>query len=128
MSQLFWAKIKGIATINLFKSESSTSRLPFARQWGQISTRIYLITLTSTVIVLVILNKMTPTYYSVVVPAPDLETFERLQVMYPATLSCPCQQISIPYKDLYSINPVFHQVSYSLLRVFDYRPCSFIFV
>lgn len=128
MLRLFWTKIKGTATLNLFKTESSTSQLPFAQQWGQISTRIYLITLTSTVIVLVILNKMTPTYNSVIVPAPDLETFEKLQVMYPATLSCPCQQISIPYKDLYSINPVFHQVSYSLLSIFDQRPCSFVFV
>ncbi len=78
-----------------------------------ITTRVYLLLLFVNLLILVMFTSLTETTVSVTVLSPSLAIYERLQVDYPNTLSCPCRQITITLEDFLSITPTYHQVSVS---------------
>lgn len=46
-------------------------------------------------------------------PDPSLETYMRLQELYPNTLRCPCLNMTIPYSAVMSLSAELHQVCHS---------------
>lgn len=96
---------------NLFQNNKSGTVTDQATLRDQIhTTRIYVFLMTASLITFVALTASTPRSVSITVQEPSLETYERLQVTYPDTLSCPCQNIAILYKSFYSRIPKYHQV------------------
>ena len=76
------------------------------------ATRFYMTLLLSSVLIVVAFRSIDQTTVSQTIPFPSLETYEQLQVKYPNTLLCTCQQISIFYKTFISVKPKIHQVRY----------------
>lgn len=87
--------------------------MPNAQTMSIIASRIYVVILTASVLIIVLSNGLDRTIVSETVSFPSLATFDRLQTMYPNTLSCSCQQIAVPLRDFGSLSPKIHQVSYS---------------
>ena len=69
-----------------------------------------MVALFASVVILAVFNASTEATVSQTVPSPSLVEFEQLQVVHPTTLSCPCQQLSVPYGTFLSMVPTFHQV------------------
>ena len=51
----------------------------------------------------------------ITVDNPKMALFERLHIAYANTLACPCTQLSIPYRQVLSIDPLYHPVCSSML-------------
>jgi hypothetical protein len=96
---------------NLFRKESSISRMADAQELAFISTRIYIVLLLGGMLVFALFTAFSQVAVSKIVSSPSLDIFEQLQAVYPTTMSCPCQQINIPYRTYLSVVPIFHQVS-----------------
>ena len=101
-----------LMAMNFFKKESSISRIENADQMALISSRIYVVLLILTVLVLALFNGLGQTTISVTVSSPTLATFEQLQAAYPSKLLCPCVQIAVPYSIFLSVTASYHQVSF----------------
>lgn len=78
-----------------------------------LSTRLYLVLLSITLLFLTLFNALTPISTHIIVLKPPLETYLRLESKHSNTLSCPCQQSAISYSTFFSIQPVFHTVRLS---------------
>ena len=74
------------------------------------ATRIYLILLIAISFILTIYSSATTHRISVSVHNPTRDQFESMYTEYSETLSCPCNQLSVPYASIISIEPIFHQV------------------
>lgn len=97
--------------INLFRKESSYSQMVNTEQIALIATRLYVILLTASISILVLLHGLNQTTMSITISSPTVNTFEQLQATYPSTFSCQCQQISVTYGSFVSMIPSYHQVS-----------------
>ena len=80
------------------------------KQRSTIPTCIYMVALIASVVILAVFNASTEVTISQTVPSPSLVEFEQFQVAHPTALSCPCQQLSVPYRTFLSMVPTFHQV------------------
>jgi hypothetical protein len=109
-----------VMTANLFRKESSISRMANAQELGLIATRIYIVLLLGGMLLFALFTGLIQVAVSNTVSSPSLGTFEYLQGIYPTTLSCPCQQINIPYRTYLSLMPMFHQVSDGVSTDFVY--------
>lgn len=81
-----------------------------------ISTRVYLILLGASFISLTLFSGLTDRIVAVTVLKPSLDTFEHLQAKFLGTLSCPCDNIAVPYSSFLSFQSTYHQV-----RCFEYE-------
>ena len=107
------AKLKQhVLEANLFKKESSISTEDTIEQTARYSTRIYIILLTASMIVIALFNGFKEVTVYRVVAAPSSTLFQQLHALYPNTLSCPCERISVPYSTILSVEPTYHQVSH----------------
>ena len=103
-------------TMNSFKKESSTSRTVDVEEVALISTRIYIVLLITSMFVLALFNGFSQVTASQTVSSPSLAMFEQLQSAYSPTLSCPCQEIVVPYSAYLSIGTTYHQVRHTRLQ------------
>lgn len=101
-----------IMKMNFFRTESSISRIENADQIALISSRIYIVLLVLTLLVLALLDGLNQTTISITVSSPTVATIEQLQDAYPNRFSCPCMQIAVPYSTFLSITASYHQVSF----------------
>jgi hypothetical protein len=99
-------------TMNLFKKETSISQMENVNAFAVIASRFYLIFLICSVLVLILFDGLRQTNIFVTKKSPSLATFEELYNAYPTTISCPCQQIAVPYDTFLSVSVSFHQVSH----------------
>ncbi|CAF3511919.1 unnamed protein product [Adineta steineri] len=67
------------------------------------------ICLRSFIIILLFTSLSTQTA-TVTIPNPSLSTYKNLQMLYSATLNCPCSTKTISYRSFVSLSPVLHQV------------------
>ncbi|CAF0881122.1 unnamed protein product [Didymodactylos carnosus] len=74
------------------------------------STRLFIITFTVALIVLVFYTSLSNRTVTVTIKSPTLEHYSELQEKYPQTLLCPCTEISIPYSKLIQLSPTYHQL------------------
>lgn len=88
----------------------SITRQPDAQRIGLLSTRMYMVSLVMTMLVLGLLNALSQTTVAKTEELLSIDHFENLYNKYRTTISCPCQQIAIPRSTFISITPTYHQV------------------
>lgn len=86
-------------------------------RFGIFATRVYVVVLTVSIIILTFYSSLTVHNLSFTVMKPSLATFERLQKAYSFSLSCPCSQVAIPQGNMFTSSPVrYHQVRIVILQ------------
>ncbi|CAF0893178.1 unnamed protein product [Adineta steineri] len=102
----FKTKIK---RINLFQDIDETNEEDLKNQ--KISTIIFLILFTISIVALFLYSSLTPITKTVVVEQPSLSDYKQLEEKYSNTLLCPCTNVSNEYnKFISSFTPIFNQV------------------
>ncbi|CAF0815426.1 unnamed protein product [Adineta steineri] len=62
------------------------------------------------IIILLLFNSLSTQTVTVTIINPSLNTYKNLQMLYSATLNCPCSTKTISYRSFVSLSPVLHQV------------------
>ena len=78
-----------------------------------LATRLYFLLFITSLAVLVLFNSLTTKIISVTVFEPSLDTYDRLYITYPNTLSCLCKRVSMQYNSFISMEYVQHPVKFS---------------
>lgn len=97
------------------------NRNPNAEQNALLSSRIYIVCLSLNIAILGFLIAYRQEVFTKRVEQPSLATFELLEVLHPNTLTCPCQQVNIPYYAIFDIQSKVNQVSLTLSSL---KSCS----
>ena len=82
----------------------------------RLSTRVYLVLFIASIVIFVLSTSLIEMTVRVTVDKPSFTTYYHLQATYSNTLSCPCEEISIPYSSFLSMKTTYHQVIVSLLE------------
>ena len=98
--------------LNLFKSIPPSQDENVLRQ-ERYTTRIYLILLLLTVMILTLFTSIKPQTIRVIIKSPLLKDFIQLYDQYPLTLDCPCSQPAIDKQFISHIKPQYHEVCLS---------------
>ncbi|CAF1121633.1 unnamed protein product [Adineta steineri] len=98
------------ATISLNLFEKQTHRSPTNIYREQLLTRFFIFFIVILSIAAGVYTFVVKQNQVITIPYPSLDTYEKLYNDYPATLYCPCSQISIP-------NQVFLDVTFELHQV-----------
>ncbi|CAF1030677.1 unnamed protein product, partial [Didymodactylos carnosus] len=99
--------ILSIKTLNLFESRSTDE---VEIRYERITTRLYLILLSLSFVVLVIYTALTKQTITVNIESPSFSTYRKLEVDYSHSLKCSCSQLSFALGTFIHIKPTFHQV------------------
>ncbi|CAF0966699.1 unnamed protein product [Adineta ricciae] len=75
-----------------------------------ITTRVYLIVFTLVLLTLVFYSSLIDKTINVKVSLSSLSQYQQVQMKYPNTFNCPCNEISVPYKDFLVVSPIYHEV------------------
>ena len=75
-----------------------------------ISTRMFIITFSLSLFILLLYTAAIESSITVVEPTPSLERYDILHAQYPQTLVCSCKQISIEHQQMIQIDYRLHQV------------------
>ncbi|UJR20676.1 hypothetical protein I4U23_023797 [Adineta vaga] len=102
-----------IIELNLFKTAESRID-PYELQTAKITTRVYIITLLSSLLIIIIYLLLSSRVYTVTVLDPPREIFQTLYEKYPSTLRCPCTRIANAYELFISLSPIYHPICSSL--------------
>ncbi|CAF1409700.1 unnamed protein product [Adineta steineri] len=98
-----------IKRINLFQDIDETNAEDIKNQ--KISTVIFLILFTISIVALFLYSSLTPITKTVVVEQPSLSDYQKLEEKYSNTLLCPCTSVSNQYnKFISSFTPTFNQI------------------
>ncbi|CAF4149829.1 unnamed protein product, partial [Adineta steineri] len=84
-----------------------------AKYFGQLSTRLYIILLIITMIVLAFYNVIQSRIIIKTFDKPDIDIYNSLLLTHSDTLQCRCSSISSTYNYFVQIQPVFHQICLS---------------
>jgi hypothetical protein len=110
MESIRWVFIY-LSQLNWFiENNKKEGNTPEKKRQQVLSTRVYIILLTVSLIILVLFVSLSKTTVFITETKPSISTFQRLQAAYPDTLTCPCEHISVPSKAFMSIIPKYHQV------------------
>ncbi|UJR29678.1 hypothetical protein I4U23_017226 [Adineta vaga] len=94
--------------LNLFKDHGDRTEAVIMQQ--KIITRVYLILLTGSLLVLLLFTSLSTQTTSITISNPSLIVYKDLQMLYSNTLNCPCSTMAIPYRTFIKLSPIFHQV------------------
>ncbi|CAF4167289.1 unnamed protein product, partial [Adineta steineri] len=94
--------------LNLFKTAEDRTENSIKQQ--KITTYVYLILLTGSLLVLIIFTSLSTQTVTIHEVNPSLMIYKDLQAMYSSTLKCPCSNIVIRYDKFMSLSPTLHQV------------------
>lgn len=76
------------------------------------TTRIYIVVLTTGIVVIAFYSSLTDYKRSIEVSNPSRAIFEHLHSLYLLTLTCACTQLAMPQKQILNVMPPrFHQVT-----------------
>ena len=104
---------KVLINLNLFPSvPPSTDEYTLRTQ--RISTRLFILSLSLSLTILIIYTAAVNIQKTVIVPNPSLEKYQQLYERYSSTLACPCTHISVKYGSFMRINYTLHQVCNSV--------------
>lgn len=92
-----------IVTLNLFPLLSDIKD-------GIYATRVYFLTLSIGLLVLIFYASISVQLRTVTISDPSLNVYEELYNQYPSTIVCSCTRLSIPYQSVMNVQPRFHQV------------------
>jgi hypothetical protein len=104
---------KYAAELNLFIDQACRSD-PFHSRTMIISTRIYIVLLTVSIIILVVFSSLGTQFQTITKRNPSQADYEVLLGKYPNSLSCPCNRVTIPYGNFTSTNVDYHPVCSSV--------------
>lgn len=80
------------------------------KRLGQWTTRLYFITLLSTLCIFAVCALVQPQALTSTFEKPSFEYYQQLRKKYSDELKCPCSAIASTYDRFVAIEPVFHQV------------------
>ncbi|CAF1660120.1 unnamed protein product, partial [Adineta ricciae] len=100
--------IQWMKRLNLFKTINDRTENSIKQQ--RIITRVYLVLLTSSIIILTLYNSLNTQIMTITVSNPSFDTYNDLQNFYSTTLKCPCTTMTIPYNNSMSLSPTLHQI------------------
>ncbi|CAF1506958.1 unnamed protein product, partial [Adineta steineri] len=104
----FFLKFKNkVQNFNLY---SKDSRDPIRVYHGVIATRLYIILFLISISIIALLSYPQNEIVNEIIRNPSEEEYKELDEKYSSTLTCPCTQISIPYKNLITIEVKYHQI------------------
>ena len=103
--------ITQIRELNMFENEATLHAVDIQRQ-QIISTRVYLILLVCSVIILIVNTFSSTVTQRITVQSPPQAMFEQLQshTEYSATLKCSCKNITFSHDSVATIRPRIHQL------------------
>ena len=103
--------LQNLKQLNLFADATTASEGNEQIRRDQVlATRVYLVLLFAILSILVLFTCLSTRNMVVIVPKPSVETYDRLNAAYSQTLSCPCEQISVPYSSFLSVEYQMHPV------------------
>ncbi|CAF0941204.1 unnamed protein product [Adineta steineri] len=94
---------------NLFESTPPSANETILLQ-QRYTTRFYIIMFLLSLIILIAFKSIKPQVIYVTTKPPTLDDFIRLEKQYSKTLHCPCEQITIEYKNLIQVNPQYYEI------------------
>ncbi|UJR24141.1 hypothetical protein I4U23_027107 [Adineta vaga] len=103
-----WIKQHMLA-LNLFDSPEARTN-PLQLRIAILSTRIYLVLFTLVIAVLILYSSLSPLTQTVNIKSPSETTYTQLYANYDDSLSCPCKNLAISYKDLFKISINYHPI------------------
>jgi hypothetical protein len=101
--------LRSLQTLNLF-SDANSVILPDQLHNQRLSTRLYIVTLVLSLVVLFSYTSVDQQNRTIKVDSPSVDTYEHLQRFYDTTLQCPCAQLSVPYGNFLQLTPSYHPV------------------
>jgi hypothetical protein len=75
-----------------------------------LTTRLYLVSFIIILFIFVLYTSLDKKSVSLNVPVMDLTEYEKFQMKYKNTLTCPCNKISIEYEQFVGLQPSYHQI------------------
>jgi len=99
---------KYIISLNFFKNRNKRSIEQIQRQ--RVSTRIFIILLIISLVVLLVYISFENVTQTMTVKNPSIEQFNVLYQQYSDSLQCPCKTSSITYQNFIRFRPQFHAV------------------
>jgi hypothetical protein len=110
----FWQVAKYFfQNLNLFPSQPPSTD-QYELQNERISTKVFIILLTSILTILLLYTSLESVTETVNVKTPTLAQYSQLYAKYPQTLACACTTISINYEKFLRVEYSFHQVCSSV--------------
>ena len=104
--------LKKLLSLNLFVDSSHQDPDDSAVVHEQIlTTRIYIVLLTATVLIITLFTMLRPVTVFETVSKPTLDTYVQLETVHFSTLACICRHPVVTYASFFSIEPVYHAVS-----------------
>lgn len=104
--------IQKLLRFNLFATPSRQESEDVQIIHDQIlSTRVYVLLLTTALLVISAFTILTPVYVFTTVPQPSLSTYLALEDKYAGKLSCLCQHLAVTFSSFFSIEPAYHEVN-----------------
>ena len=98
-----------LKTLN-FYSSLNTADNEYEIRNERISTRIFLILLILSILIVIIYTAQVSVTHTIDVKEPSFEQFQLLSSLYSGTLHCPCDTIAIPHSTFIDLKPQFHQL------------------
>ncbi|UJR29777.1 hypothetical protein I4U23_017324 [Adineta vaga] len=109
-AQIIRKKLKSIHSLNLFKSDLSSTNKEFEYE-EILLTRIYIILLVISILITIIYNgPLSEIKETITIKSPSLEIVNQLHKQNLIDLSCPCSKFSINYSNILSINPSYNKI------------------
>ncbi|CAF4124277.1 unnamed protein product, partial [Rotaria sp. Silwood2] len=96
--------------VNNGHSQQTTNTNPQLLQEQRIATRVYVISLTISLFILIMSTLLSWQKIIVTIHNPSLKTYQQLQDKYSATLNCPCLINTMPYKQFIIAEMTMHQI------------------
>ncbi|CAF3903531.1 unnamed protein product, partial [Adineta steineri] len=110
-----WVQLKIlIIKLNLFHSDVDVSEDEIKGEI--ISTRIYILLLILSILILAIYRLQVTIIQTITVPSPSYTKYLELYENYSSSLVCPCTNIGIPQGNFIDINATFHQTGQGHLQ------------
>ena len=95
-----------IYTLNLFKNSNKRSDNQLRHQ--RISTRLFILLLSFSLIVMILINSLDNVTYNRTIQNPTVDQFNTLIQQYFTSVKCPCTTLSIQYQNFISFQPTLH--------------------
>lgn len=106
-----YSKIKtSVMNLNLFDNHSNDL---FEIKRERATTRLFLLLFVIIIGILVIYTLISVQPITNSKQFPSRQEYEYLQEQYPTTLQCPCNTVSIPFKEFIVLTPIYHQLCQS---------------
>ncbi|UJR20241.1 hypothetical protein I4U23_023372 [Adineta vaga] len=101
-----------LMNMNMFPLRTFSSHIERtkAKYLGQLATRLYILLLIISFVILTIYTIIQPRILTKTYDKPSLNMYHRLLLNHEDTLQCPCSSISSTYDQFITIEPIFHQV------------------